>query len=162
MFRHRELQHDTWVAWLFILVLWCYNWSCLVSSYTDLFRMLLTQMQFSVASNQICQSNTAKAIETKGRSCAISSTNDQFLSFWQQWMEKSKYFEAEIAQRPWAPNPFAIFLCDLEPSVMYKWGTAYLVHALEMWELTGFSNTVADVQSLSCVPLFVTPCIIGI
>lgn len=41
--------------------------------------MLSTQMQFFVASNQIQQSNMSKAIETKGRSCAISSTNDQFL-----------------------------------------------------------------------------------
>ena len=77
-------------------------------------------------------------------------------------MEKSKYFEAETAQSPWAPNPFAIFLCDLEPSVTHKWGTAHLVRAIETWELTDFPNTVAVVQSLSRVPLFVTPCIIGV
>lgn len=90
MCRHWELVDSMWVAWHFVLVLQYYNWSCLVSSCIDLFRMLLTQMQFSVASNQIHQSHMAKAIETKGRSCAISSTNDQFLSFWQHQMEKSK------------------------------------------------------------------------
>lgn len=80
IFRHWELQDDMWATWLFfLLVLWYYNWSCLVSSYIDLFRTLSTQMQFSVASNQIQQSNMSKAIETKGKSCAISSTNDQFL-----------------------------------------------------------------------------------
>lgn len=90
MCRHQELVDGMWVAWVFVVVLQYYNWSCLVSSYIDLLRMLLTQMQFSVASNQIHQSHMVKAIETKGRSCAISSTNDQFLSFWQHQMEKSK------------------------------------------------------------------------
>lgn len=87
-FRLGELQVGKWVVWLFILVLWYYYWSWLVSSFIDPFRMLLTQMQFSMASNQIHQSNMANAIETKGRSCAISSTNDPFLSFWQHQMEK--------------------------------------------------------------------------
>ena len=44
----------------------------------------------------------------------------------------------------------------------HKWGTAHLVRAVETWELTDFPNTVAVVQSLSRVPLFVTPCIIGV
>lgn len=79
MFRHWELQNDMWATWLFLLVLWYYNWSCLIYSYIYLFRMLSTKMQFSVASNQIQQSNLSKVIKTKGRSCAISSTNDQFL-----------------------------------------------------------------------------------
>lgn len=125
--RQCELVDGMWLAWLFILVLQYYNWSCLVSSYIDLFRMLLTQMQFSAASNQIHQSHMAKAIETKGRSCAISSTNDQFLSFWQHQMEKSKYLETEIAGRPWVLNPFAIFLCDLESSTLHKREITYLV-----------------------------------
>ena len=62
---------------------WSFSFSIIPSKEIPglIFRMLSTQMQFSAASNQIRQSNTAKVIETKGRSCAISSTNDQFLSF---------------------------------------------------------------------------------
>lgn len=42
-------------------------------------------------------------------------------------MEKSKYLETEIAGRPWVLNPFAIFLGDLESSILHKREITYLV-----------------------------------